>query len=37
MVKIKWKTVKTVLQILATVITTVLGTVAVQSCNTQLF
>ena len=30
--KIKWTTIKQVLQIIATIITTVLGTVAIQSC-----
>ena len=30
--KIRWSTVKQVLQIIATIITTVLGTIAVQSC-----
>ena len=35
--KIKWSSIKQVLQILATVITTVLGTIAVQSCAPQLF
>jgi len=29
---IRWSTVKQVLQIIATIITTVLGTIAVQSC-----
>ena len=29
---IRWLTVKQVLQIIATIITTVLGTIAVQSC-----
>jgi hypothetical protein len=32
MMKIKWSTVRKVLQILATIITTVVGTVAVQGC-----
>ena len=35
--KLKWSTVKQVLQIVATIITTVLGTIAVQSCKSQLF
>ena len=30
--KLKWSTIKQVLQIIATSITTVLGTVAIQSC-----
>jgi hypothetical protein len=30
--KLKWSTIKQVLQIIATIITTVLGTLAVQSC-----
>ena len=30
--KLKWSTIKQVLQIIATIITTVLGTIAVQSC-----
>lgn len=30
--KLKWNTIKQVLQIIATIITTVLGTIAVQSC-----
>ena len=30
--KIKWSTVKTVLQIIATIITSIVGTIAVQSC-----
>ena len=35
--KIKWSTIKQVLQIVATIITTVLGTLAVQSCSSQWF
>ena len=31
--KLKWSTIKQVLQIVATIITTVLGTIAVQSCK----
>jgi hypothetical protein len=31
--KMKWSTIKQILQILATIITTVAGTIAVQSCN----
>ena len=32
MKKIKWSTVRKVLEILATIITTIAGTIAVQSC-----
>ena len=35
--KFKWSTLKQILQILATVITTVLGTIAVQSCAPHWF
>jgi hypothetical protein len=35
--KFKWSTIKQVLQIVATIITTVLGTLAVQSCSSQWF
>ena len=35
--KLKWSTIKQVLQIVATIITTVLGTIAVQSCAPSLF
>ncbi len=35
--KMKWSTIKQILQIIATIITTVLGTIAVQSCVPQLF
>ena len=35
--KFKWSTVKQILQILATIITTVLGTIAVQSCAPHWF
>lgn len=35
--KMKWSTIKQILQIIATIITTVLGTIAVQSCAPQLF
>ena len=35
--KLKWSTIKQVLQIVATIITTVLGTIAVQSCTPFLF
>ena len=31
--KLKWSTIKQILQILATIITTVAGTIAVQSCE----
>jgi hypothetical protein len=31
--KLKWSTIKQVLQILATIITTIAGTLAVQSCG----
>jgi len=31
--KMKWSTIKQVLQIVATIITTILGTIAVQSCG----
>ena len=32
MKKIKWSTVRKVLQVIATIITTIAGTIAVQSC-----
>ncbi len=35
--KLKWSTIKQVLQIVATIITTVLGTIAVQSCSPHWF
>ena len=35
--ELKWSTIKQVLQIVATIITTVLGTIAVQSCTPYLF
>ena len=35
--KLKWSTIKQILQIVATIITTVLGTIAVQSCTPYLF
>ena len=35
--KLKWSTIKQVLQIVATIITTVLGTIAVQSCAPYWF
>ena len=35
--KLKWSTIKQVLQILATVITTIAGTLAVQSCVPHWF
>ena len=31
--KLKWSTIKQVLQIIATIITTIAGTLAVQSCG----
>jgi len=30
--RLKWNTIKQVLQVIATIITTILGTIAVQSC-----
>ncbi len=33
----KWNTIKKILQILATILTTIAGTVCVQSCSTYLF
>ena len=33
----KWSKIKQILQIVATIITTVLGTIAVQSCAPQWF
>ena len=35
--KLKWSTIKQILQIIATIITTVLGTIAVQSCAPNWF
>ena len=35
--KMKWSKIKQILQIVATIITTVLGTIAVQSCAPLLF
>ena len=35
--KMKWSTIKQILQIIATIITTVLGTIAVQSCVPHWF
>ena len=35
--KLKWSTIKQILQVVATIITTVLGTIAVQSCVPQWF
>ena len=35
--KLKWSTIKQILQILATIITTALGTIAVQSCSPSWF
>ena len=37
MVKINWRTVVKVLKFIATVITSVAGTIAVQSCTPTLF
>ena len=37
MIKVNWNTVVKVLKFIATVITTVLGTIAVQSCKPYLF
>ena len=37
MIKVNWSTVVKVLKFIATVITTVLGTIAVQSCTPYLF
>lgn len=37
MIKVNWNTVVKVLKFVATVITTVLGTIAVQSCVPQWF
>ena len=37
MIKVNWSTVVKVLKFVATVITTVLGTIAVQSCIPYLF
>jgi hypothetical protein len=31
--KLKWSTIKQILQIIATIITTIAGTIAVQSCT----
>jgi len=36
MIRVKWTTVAKVLKVVATVITTVLGTIAVQSCEPLL-
>ena len=35
--KLKWSTIKQVLQIIATIITTIAGTLAVQSCGPNWF
>ena len=35
--KIKWSTIKQIIKIAATIITTVAGTLAVQSCTPGLF
>ena len=37
MIKINWSTIAKVLKFVATVITSVLGTIAVQSCGPSLF
>ena len=37
MIKVNWNTVVKILQFTATVITSVLGTIAVQSCSPTLF
>lgn len=37
MIKVNWSTVAKVLKFVATVITSVLGTIAVQSCSPYLF
>ena len=37
MIKVNWNTIAKVLQFVATVITSVLGTIAVQSCSPSLF
>ena len=37
MIKINWTKVAKVLKYIATIITTVLGTIAVQSCGSQWF
>lgn len=37
MIKVNWTTVAKVLKFIATVITSVLGTIAVQSCSPYLF
>ena len=35
--KLKWSTIKQILQIIATIITTIAGTIAVQSCAPHWF
>lgn len=35
--KLKWSTIKQILQIIATIITTIAGTIAVQSCTPHWF
>ncbi len=35
--KLKWSTIKQILQIIATIITTIAGTIAVQSCVPNWF
>ena len=37
MIKVNWTKVAKVLKYIATIITTVLGTIAVQSCSSQWF
>lgn len=37
MIKVNWSTIAKVLKFIATVITSVLGTIAVQSCTPTLF
>ncbi len=35
--KLNWNTIKKVLQVIGTIITTIVGTIAVQSCVPHLF
>ena len=35
--RLKWSTIKKVLQVLGTIITTIAGTIAVQSCRPEWF
>ena len=37
MIKVNWRTVAKVLKFLGTVITSIAGTIAVQSCGPQMF